>query len=89
MTSVGEPALAEVAVPVRHTHAAWTVTLNFPDGRRFTARIRRAPLGLFANAVREKTLWVADNWVVGFPHYPVAAIARFTEIPREALSPVG
>lgn len=66
-----------------------TVTLSFPDGRKFSVRIKRAPLDLFANVVRERTLWVADNWVVGYPHYPIAATARFTEIPREALSPVG
>lgn len=61
----------------RNGLADGTATLVLPDGRGFTARLDRAPLDLFANVVREKALWVAGNRVVGFPHYPVVATARF------------
>lgn len=65
----------------RNGLADGTVTLSFPDGRRFTVQLDRAPLDLFTNVVRERSLWVAQNWVVGYPHYPNVATARFTPVP--------
>jgi hypothetical protein len=54
-----------------------TVTLDLPDGRRCTAHLCRAPLDLFADVRQEQVLWVAGN-VVGFPHYPVLALAKLS-----------
>lgn len=56
--------------------ASGTVTVTFPDGRRRTAQLDRAPLDLFANVVREKGLWVAGDRVAGFPDYAVVATVR-------------
>lgn len=93
---------AEAVEPVWEARASGlasgTITLAFPDGRWVTAHLRRAPLDLFANVAREKALWVADNGVVGFPHYPIVARARVTPVrslpttaerPRATRSPVG
>lgn len=55
-----------------------TVALRFPDGRRFTAHLHRAPLDLFANVAHDKILWVVGDGVVGYPYYPVVAAARLT-----------
>jgi len=64
----------------RNGLADGTVALRFPDGRRLTAHLHDAPINLFANVAHEKTLWVADHDVVGFPHYPVVAVARLTPV---------
>jgi hypothetical protein len=62
----------------RNGLADGTIALRLPDGRRFTAHLDRAPLDLFANVAHDRTLWVADNGVVGYPYYPVVAAARLT-----------
>ncbi|HEX6353528.1 hypothetical protein [Actinophytocola sp.] len=61
--------------------ATGTVVLDFPDGRRVTAHLDRAPLDLFVNVRQEKALWIAGNGVVGFPHYPSVALARLVATP--------
>lgn len=60
----------------RNRTADGTVALDLPDGRRLTAHLTRAPLDLFAIVRQEKALWLADDTVVGFPHYPVLARAK-------------
>lgn len=60
--------------------ASGTVTVRFPDGKLFDARIDRAPVDLFVDARQEKVLWGTADGVVGFPYYPVAARATFTPV---------
>lgn len=57
-----------------------TTELRFPDGHRITARLDGVPVDLLATAWREETLWVADGGVVGFPDYPLAALATLTPV---------
>lgn len=72
---------AEASAPTWRLHgngfADGTVDLDLPDGRAVVAHLDRAQLDLFANVRQEGALWVAGD-VVGFPHYPVLAAARFT-----------
>lgn len=71
---------AEAGVPGWTTRANGvadgTIALRFPDGHRYTVHLERAPLDLFATAWREEALWLAPGGVVGFPDYPIAAVAR-------------
>jgi hypothetical protein len=62
-----------------------TAELRFPDGHRLTARLDGVPVDLLATAWREETLWVADGGVVGFPDYPLAALATLTPVAVTAL----